>query len=293
MRQLPDLKAMLVSLPSLALLFLLSAGAVFGGGDDLRDEHDEILKRIQASPMDEPIDLESREENNLVRGEIHALMEHDFGTLADALKSASNWCEVTFLHLNVKACVSAEQDDESASLRVYMGPKHFQAPEEATAMDLTFRMLDLKDDYLDAELVGDEGPYGTRNFRMEMEALPSGNERTLLRFRYSLEIGGATRMAMDFYLSTAGADKVGFSKTEDKEELVGGQRGMIERNVMRFYLALQAYLDTLAKPEDERLQARLERWFNLTERYPEQLRELDRETYLSQKERERQEQEAL
>jgi len=289
MRALPALKAVLVSLWFLGFLFMLSAEAVFGGEDDLRDEHDEILKRIKDSSIDEPLELESSEENNHVHGEIYGLVEYGFDKFADAFKSASNWCEVIFLHPNVKACVAAELDNGSATLRVHMGSKHSQTLEEAMVMNLTFRMLARKDGYLETELAGEEGPYGTRNVRMEMEAIPSSKERTLLRFFYSLEIGGATRVTMDFYLSTVGGDKVGFSKTKDNDELVGGQRGMIERNVMRFYLALQAYLDTLDKPEGERLQARLERWFDLTNRYPEQLGELDREIYLSQKMRKMQE----
>lgn len=60
----------------------------------------------------------------------------------------------------------------------------------------------------------------------------------------------------------------------------------IERTVMRFYLALQAWLDVRDQPAQEQLLARLERWFDLTDEYPRQLRELDRETYLDQKQRE-------
>ncbi len=55
---------------------------------------------------------------------------------------------------------------------------------------------------------------------------------------------------------------------------------------MRFYLALQAWLDVRDLPAQEQLLARLERWFDLTDAYLRQLRELDRETYLDQKQRE-------
>jgi hypothetical protein len=114
-----------------------------------------------------------------------------------------------------------------------------------------------------------------------------------LRFRYSLQLGAMTRAAMSVYLSSAGRHRVGFSTDSENQQLVGGLRGMIERNAMRFYLGLQAYLDALHLPEDERHAARLEGWFDLTERYPEQLRELDRETYLDQKRRELEQQRQL
>jgi hypothetical protein len=150
-----------------------------------------------------------------------------------------------------------------------------------------------EDDHLEIALGGDGGPHGVRDLHMELEAIPSGAGRTLVRFGYTLGIGAAARLAMEGYFATAGRDRVGFTTIEDDNALVRGLQGMIERNVMRFYLGVQAYLDSLHLPQHERLQARLENWFDLTERYPEQLRELDRETYLAQKRREREQQEAL
>jgi hypothetical protein len=60
----------------------------------------------------------------------------------------------------------------------------------------------------------------------------------------------------------------------------------VERNVMRYYLAVQAFLETQSVPEPERFERRLGRWFELTGRYP-QLHEVDWEEYLETKRRER------
>jgi hypothetical protein len=51
------------------------------------------------------------------------------------------------------------------------------------------------------------------------------------------------------YLTTRGRDKVGFTvvgKAEDDgPEYIGGLRGAVERNAMRLYLAIDAYLDAV------------------------------------------------
>ncbi|OOG28099.1 hypothetical protein B1C78_01920 [Thioalkalivibrio denitrificans] len=277
---------------TLVLILTATLWCVTVWAQSLQEHHDDILERIEASPLDEPIHLDSRDENSELRGEIHALVGHRFDKVSEALGSAADWCEIIFLHQNVKACVHADGDDAS-ELRVYIGRKQFEKPDEATLVEMAFYLTSIEKDHLEVVLSGDRGPHGVRDLRMELEAIPSGSDRTLVRFRYALEVGAAGRFAMETYLATAGRDRVGFSSVDDNDELVRGVQGMTERNVMRFYLGVQAYLDTLHLPEGERVEARHEHWFDLTERYPEQLRELDKETYLSQKQRERDQQEAL
>ena len=65
-----------------------------------------------------------------------------------------------------------------------------------------------------------------------------------------------------------------------------GVRGTIERNTMRYYLALQAVLETRDLPPDDRFEASIRSWFALTERYRPQLYEMEREEYLQAKRRE-------
>jgi hypothetical protein len=60
-------------------------------------------------------------------------------------------------------------------------------------------------------------------------------------------------------------------------------RGMVERNAMRYYLAVEAFLGALAVPEPERTEKRLHDWFDSTQVYARQLRELDRNEYLQMK----------
>jgi hypothetical protein len=102
---------------------------------------------------------------------------------------------------------------------------------------------------------------------------------------------------MKMYLATTGSDKVGFTVIGDpndpQPEFIGGVRGAIERNTMRYYLAIDAYLGALATPADRRFEQSLERWFSATELYPRQLREIDREAYFAMKRSEYQRQQTI
>jgi hypothetical protein len=60
-------------------------------------------------------------------------------------------------------------------------------------------------------------------------------------------------------------------------------RGLLERNTVRYYLAVDAYLDALRLPREQQLERRLLDWFAATEQHPQQLRELDWETYVQMK----------
>jgi len=74
---------------------------------------------------------------------------------------------------------------------------------------------------------------------------------------------------------------------------MGGVRGAVERNAMRYYLAIDSYLDSLGAPAGQQVERRIQGWFNATERYPRQLREMDRPTYVAMKRNEVERQQAL
>jgi hypothetical protein len=67
---------------------------------------------------------------------------------------------------------------------------------------------------------------------------------------------------------------------------VRGVRGVVERNTLRYYLAIDAFLEAQALPAPQQLQASLQGWFTATERYAQQLHEVDRDTYVGMKLRE-------
>ena len=55
---------------------------------------------------------------------------------------------------------------------------------------------------------------------------------------------------------------------------------------MRYYLAIESYLDALAVPPPQRLEKGLEGWFAATQKYARQLYEVDRPAYLEMKRKE-------
>ncbi len=131
------------------------------------------------------------------------------------------------------------------------------------------------------------GPLGTRNYRIQLQAIPLAHGRTYLHLTYFYAYGWAGRIAMKTYLATFGSSKVGFTiagrQNDGQPEYIQGMRGLVERNAMRYYLAIDAYLSALSAAPDLQLQLRLQNWFTATEQYPRQLREIDRSTYLAMK----------
>ena len=141
-------------------------------------------------------------------------------------------------------------------------------------------------DYLNVRLSAETGPFSTRDYRIELQAIPlDGGNKTFLSLHYSYGIGFAAKLAMQGYLATAGASKVGFTRSGDSG-YIGGMRGAVERNTMRYYLAIDAYLASLAAPPAQQRAQRLETWFASTEKYARQLHEIDRADYLAMKQSE-------
>ncbi|MCA1790492.1 MAG: hypothetical protein LC667_11745 [Thioalkalivibrio sp.] len=211
--------------------------------------------------------------------------------VAAGLTNVESWCEILFLNMNVKACVYAAGDGQ---LTLFMGRKRYQDPAVVEQIHFSFRVDHADDDKLAIMLHADRGPHGLREDTMELRAVPIDDDTSLLHLHYALRYGRLARTVLTCHFALGGRERIGFT-VEDTDEAddpvhVDGLRGMIERNTVRFYVALKAYL---RHPDLDQLEARLEHWFDLTERHPDQLREGDREDYLAQKARERQDQEAL
>lgn len=260
---------------------------------------DPWLAAIAASDLAVPVRVVSTERAHSVRGEVYARLAYPLDSLARELRSADAWCAVLFLHLNVKACLAEDGEAEvsgEARLRAYVGRRFQQPLAQAERLDLTLRLERQHEASFVVALTGDRGPYTTRAFRLRLEARALGARETLVHLRYSLVFGTPARLAMSAYFAFGGRDRIGFTvigQEAGEPRYVGGVRGMIERNVMRFYLALEAYLAAPGATDAARLEARLADWFAATERYPRQLHELDASAYLDMKRREYARQQAL
>lgn len=144
--------------------------------------------------------------------------------------------------------------------------------------------------YMESSEASGAGPLGTRDYRVMLEAVPVDGGRTFIHFTYSYAYGLAGRLAMQAYLGTVGSGKVGFTvvgvQADGRPLHIGGMRGLAERNTMRYYLAIEAFLGALSAPPQARREKSMRDWFSSVERYPRQLHELERSEYLHMKRRE-------
>jgi hypothetical protein len=242
--------------------------------------------QLKARAFGEPLHLVSHEKDGRLEGDVYAELDQPFSRVAAVLGSADSVCTVLFLHLNVRSC-KATRTDGGAQLALSAGPK--QAVSVATTYSMVYTMqVDSVDaDFLGAKLSAPSGPLSTRDYAIVIEATPLDGERTFLHFGYAYTYGSLAKMAMGIYLASAGRTKIGFTVVangaDGKPQYVQGERGSLERNVMRNYLALKAYVGIQTGTPQAQMEARLRTWFSLTERHAAQLHELDLDQYLQEK----------
>ncbi|HUG79469.1 MAG TPA: hypothetical protein VML57_18465 [Burkholderiales bacterium] len=250
----------------------------------LRARHEALREELADNQFGRPLHVESSGASGRQEGEIFAAIETPYGTVGPALERMEHWCDILLLPVNVKYCESSAGTADTLS--IFVARKPYDALDEAYRVDFSYQAAAASTDYLHVALRSPSGPFGTRDYRISLQAAPLDARRTFLHMSYSYRPGIAARMAMRFYLATSGRDKVGFSVVDrlpdGRPVYVDGVRGVVERNTMRYYLAVEAYLGALNEPRGQRLEKRLRDWHAAIERHP-QLRELERDEYLKLK----------
>jgi 1-acyl-sn-glycerol-3-phosphate acyltransferase len=281
-------------------VLLLGACALFGtpdalalqalGAGPLRAKFAALGPQLRNNQFQGPVYLDSAEGARVTQGDVYAVVNYPFGTVSAALDDPSHWCDVLILHLNTKYCRGS---GEGAGTRIEMrvGRKYDQPVGDASLLTFAWRAVSLSPEYMDIELDSPSGPFGTRDYRILLEAIPLDAGRSFIHLGYAFGYGPLGHVAMQGYLSTVASDKVGFTPAKpvtagQPTEYVGGTRGLVERNTMRYYLAIDAYLAALSQPPAERAEKRLQTWFAATEKYPRQLHEMDGGAYLDMKRKE-------
>ena len=281
---------------------VFGAGLSFASVPDVRSaaslhaKYASLGERLQHNPFQRALSLDSAESPTDLKGDIYALVDYPFATVSAALSGPGHWCDVLILHVNTKQCL-ATTDTSRAALTVHIGKKTPQSLEDAYAIEFSYRAVVTTANYLEIQLNAPERPLSTRNYRIRLQAVPVNGGRTFMHLTYSYDYGMAGRLAMKTYLATLGSDKVGFTQTgknsSGQPEFIGGMRGVVERNTMRYYLAIDAYLGAWTAPPSMQLQKRLHSWFTATEQYPRQLREVSRTAYMDMKRSEYRRQQAM
>jgi hypothetical protein len=276
---------LLMRLAAAALLGLASVAAQADAGE-LRAKHAELRDQLRDNPYHRAIHIDSVEAGDVLKGDVYAVLDHPFEAVNSALKDPSDWCDILLLPFNTKYC-RPEAAQGGTNLQLRIGRKADQPVEEAYRIDFALRPVASGADYFESRLNAGKGPLGTRDYRIVLSAVPLDAGHTFMHLSYSYANGGFGRLAMNGYLSTAGADKVGFTvvgrDANGQPQYINGVRGAIERNVMRYYLAIDAHLASLSAPAGQQVDKRIETWFNATERYARQLHEMDRSAYVAMK----------
>lgn len=276
----------------LACALCVNAGyaqAEVSPADSLRAHYAALGDLLSRNQFQQPLHLDSVESPGNLKGEIYALVDYPFEVVNAELTDPSHWCDVLILHINIKYC-RATTSRTGTVLAVNIGTKREQSLDIADRLEFDYRVTVTSPEYFEVRLNADRGPLGTRDFRIDLEAVPIGDDKSFLHLSYSYSYGFVGLLAMKIYLATIGSNKVGFTivgrQADGRPVHIGGVRGLVERNTMRYHLAIEAYLNAVSAQPAVRLEKRLDDWFSATERYPRQLYEMDRTTYLTMKRRE-------
>lgn len=277
----------------LLLLLLLAPLAAAQDAATLQARHAALHAQLASNPFQRPLHLESQVGDGTLQGDIHALFEQPFAVLGPELQQITHWCDILILHPNVKSCRVRPGD----LLSLHLGRKFEQPLDDTQPFAFRFRVVSARSDYLQLALDADSGPLGTSGYRMHVELAPLDARHSFLHLSYAHAYGLRARLAMQAYLATRGRGRVGFSivgRDDDGQPLhVDGMRGVVERNVMRYYLAIEAFLDALPEPAASQAEHRLQLWHAGVRRYPLQLQEPELDSYLGMKRREIQRQQGI
>ena len=285
----------------LVVSFVLSSQwcEILYGDDSLRTGHEFLIhkyhtieKELQKSSLAIPFFIESSVSKNASHVDIYGSIKHPFDIVQHELLVPTNWCEILLPHLNVRACTYKKVND-TWLLNIYNITKFSEPLEDAYQMKFKYRVSELQARYFDISLAAPGGPFHTKDHQFGLEAIPLDKGSTFIHLRYSYGYSPLAYLLMKLF----GGGKVGFSVTgtdgDGNPVYVGGLRGLVERDVVCYYLAILAYLDTLKIPAEQRFEKRISQWYDLASRFKKQLLEMENEEYLTYKRQDRESQQRL
>ena len=252
----------------------------------LRAKYMLLKEPLRQNQFKRPLVLDSTEAQNRSKGDIYAVVDYPISAVNAGLTSPNHWCDVMLLHINTKYC-RAMEGPAGAVLKVNIGKKTPEELSDAPQVNFNYKQTMATPEYFEIVLNAQEGPMGTSDFRILLEAVSLPNSKTFLHLTYSYAVNFAGRVAMQTYLKTVGSRKVGFTvigkQPDGQPNYIGGVRGLIERNTMRYYLAIDSFLAAARVVPEAQFEQRIQNWFSAVERYPRQLHEVERGDYLEMK----------
>ncbi len=273
-------------LAGLGLGLMLSATARADAPDALLSRHAQLEGSLSQNQFGRPLALDSLDTADRPQGQIYAVVSHPFALVQAELQKPASWCDVMSLHMNTKYC-RAVSTSGASKLLVNIGQKTPEELKDVARVEFAYTVDATSARYLKVRLDAASGPMGTRDYRIDFEAVALGGRQTFIHLSYSYAANLSARLAMATYLATLGRGKIGFTQVPRADsgppDYIGGIRAIMERNTMRYYLAIDSFLDAAATAPSVQLETRLQSWFTATERYPRQLHEMERDVCVAMK----------
>ena len=256
------------------------------GHESLIEKYHKIEKELEKSSLTIPFYLESSVSINASHVDIYGTIEYPFNIVGNELQFPTNWCGIVLPHSYVKACTYKKVND--TWLLILYNVKQFQDPiKKAYQMNFEYHVIAQEPGFISISLAAREGFFMTKDHQFGLEAIPLDQDRTFIHLRYSYRYSSLAYFLIKSYVSIFGGGRIGFSvigtDSDGNPVYVSGLRGAIEGGVLRYYLTILAYMDTLKIPVDQRFEKRISQWYDLTARYKRQLFEMEKEAYLTYK----------
>jgi len=256
------------------------------GHESLIDKYHKIEKELEKSSLAIPFYVESSVSKNASHVDIYGTIKYPFDIVENELQLPTNWCDIILPHSNVRAFTYKKVND-TWLLTLYNVRKFKDPLKKAYQMNFEYRVIAQQPGFFAISLAARKGPFRTKDHQFGLEAIPLDEDRTFIHLRYSYRCSRFGYLLMKSYFSISGAGRIGFSvigtDSDGNPVYVGGLRGAIEGNVLRYYLTILAYVDTLMIPVEQRFEERMSQWYDLTARYKKQLFEIEKEEYLTYK----------
>jgi hypothetical protein len=246
----------------------------------------QIQERITKSPLVLPIHLETRVENNFSEVDIYGVVDYPFATIQKEFSKPRDWCDMIILHPNIRACTYSGTDSGWV-LTLHNVNRYDQTITEAYQLYFKYNIISGTQSYVDMSMVADKGPFNSSDHKFRIRAAALDGKRSFVHLSYSYRYSPLQYIAIKSYIALFGTKRAGFSVESFTEEngpvYVSGVKGSIERNVMRYYLAILAYFDALKYPPEQRFEKRLSGWINLSDRYQRQFPRIEHTKYFENK----------
>lgn len=192
------------------------------------------------------------------------------------LKNPVTWCRISLLVPDVRACQINEGEKTAIILSLRSG-----GTEGVREIEHKFRVDKMGPQWIHVVFRADRAAMGVRDAGLSVVAR-QGATGVELELEYGLHPSIRSRLATSAYLVGEAGKRPGISysiSSDGIREYVTGVRALMERNAMRYFLAVLATLET-----DDPVSA-VDAWYEMASRYKADLPEQNKDDYAESRHR--------